>query len=89
MMDKKTVIEQTEKYYLPVFGRNQMVIDHGQGCHVWDNEGNEYVDCFAGIAVNSLGYNHPALVRLLLIRLKRLCTAPIFITLKFRLRLLK
>lgn len=62
-MDKKTVIEQTEKYYLPVFGRNQMVIDHGQGCHVWDNEGNEYVDCFAGIAVNSLGYNHPALVK--------------------------
>lgn len=62
-MDKKTVIAQTEKYYLPVFGRSQMVIDHGQGCHVWDNEGNEYVDCFAGIAVNSLGYNHPALVK--------------------------
>lgn len=63
IMDKKTVIEQTEKYYLPVFSRNKMVIDHGQGCHVWDNEGNEYVDCFAGIAVNSLGYNHPALVK--------------------------
>ena len=61
-MDKKTVIEQTEKYYLPVFGRKAMVVDHGQGCRLWDNEGNEYVDCFAGIAVNSLGYNHPALV---------------------------
>lgn len=61
-MDKKTVIEQTEKYYLPVFGRKAMVVDRGQGCRLWDNEGNEYVDCFAGIAVNSLGYNHPALV---------------------------
>lgn len=61
-MDKKTIIEQTEKYYLPVFGRKAMVVDHGQGCRLWDNEGNEYVDCFAGIAVNSLGYNHPALV---------------------------
>ena len=62
-MNKQTVIEQTEKYYLPVFGRYQMVMDHGQGCRVWDNEGNEYIDAFAGIAVNSLGYNHPVLVK--------------------------
>ena len=62
-MNKQTVIEQTEKYYLPVFGRYQMVMDHGQGCRVWDNEGREYIDAFAGIAVNSLGYNHPVLVK--------------------------
>ncbi len=62
-MDKKAIIEQTEKYYLPVFGRYQMVMELGQGCRVWDNEGNEYVDAFAGIAVNSLGYNHPVLVK--------------------------
>ncbi|MDY4920545.1 MAG: aspartate aminotransferase family protein [Phascolarctobacterium sp.] len=62
-MDKKTVIAETEKYYLPVFGRYQMVMDHGQGCKVYDNEGNEYIDAFAGIAVNSLGYNHPVLVK--------------------------
>lgn len=62
-MDKKTIIEETEKYYLPVFGRYQMVMELGQGCRVWDNEGNEYVDAFAGIAVNSLGYNHPVLVK--------------------------
>lgn len=62
-MDKKKIIEETEKYYLPVFGRYQMVMELGQGCRVWDNEGNEYVDAFAGIAVNSLGYNHPVLVK--------------------------
>lgn len=62
-MDKKTIIEETEKYYLPVFGRYPMVMELGQGCRVWDNEGNEYVDAFAGIAVNSLGYNHPVLVK--------------------------
>lgn len=62
-MNKKTIIEETEKYYLPVFGRYQMVMELGQGCRVWDNEGNEYVDAFAGIAVNSLGYNHPVLVK--------------------------
>lgn len=63
VMDKKTIIEETEKYYLPVFGRYPMVMELGQGCRVWDNEGNEYVDAFAGIAVNSLGYNHPVLVK--------------------------
>ena len=62
-MDKKTIIEETEKYYLPVFGRYPMVMELGQGCRVWDNEGNEYVDAFAGIAANSLGYNHPVLVK--------------------------
>ena len=62
-MDKKTIIEETEKYYLPVFGRYPMVMELGQGCRVWDNGGNEYVDAFAGIAVNSLGYNHPVLVK--------------------------
>lgn len=62
-MDKKTIIEETEKYYLPVFGRYQMVMELGQGCRVWDNDGNEYVDAFGGIAVNSLGYNHPVLVK--------------------------
>lgn len=62
-MDKKAILEETEKYYLPVFGRYPMVMELGQGCRVWDNEGNEYVDAFAGIAVNSLGYNHPVLVK--------------------------
>ena len=62
-MDQKTVIEDTEKYYLPVFGRNQIVLDHGKGCKLYDLEGKEYLDFLAGIAVNALGHAHPALVR--------------------------
>lgn len=61
-MDQKTVIEDTEKYYLPVFGRNQIVLDHGKGCKLYDMEGKEYLDFLAGIAVNALGHAHPALV---------------------------
>jgi acetylornithine/N-succinyldiaminopimelate aminotransferase len=34
----------------------------GEGCYVWDDEGTEYLDFLAGIAVNSLGHAHPAIV---------------------------
>lgn len=34
----------------------------GEGCFVWDSEGKRYLDFLAGIAVNSLGHAHPALV---------------------------
>lgn len=62
-MDQKTVIADTEQYYLPVFARNQIVLDHGKGCKLYDIEGKEYLDFLAGIAVNALGHAHPALVQ--------------------------
>lgn len=62
-MDYKNVIEDTEKYYLPVFGRYPLVIDHGKGCRLYDAEGNEYIDFLAGIAVNALGHAHPVMVK--------------------------
>jgi acetylornithine aminotransferase len=49
--------------HMHVFGKPLRVMDHGQGAHVWDVDGNEYLDFLAGIAVNSLGYAHPAWVR--------------------------
>ncbi|MCD0450701.1 acetylornithine transaminase [Actinocorallia sp. API 0066] len=39
-----------------------LVLERGEGRTVWDVEGNAYLDMFAGIAVSSLGHNHPALV---------------------------
>lgn len=49
-------------YYLPVFGKYPIVLKKGKGSKVWDIEGNEYLDAFAGISVNALGHNHPGLV---------------------------
>ena len=62
-MDAKTIIDQTEQYYLPVFGRYQLALTHGKGCKLYDADGNEYLDFLAGIAVNSLGHAHPALIK--------------------------
>jgi len=52
-----------KKQYLQTFGRFQVTLERGEGSHVWDIEGNEYIDALAGIAVNVLGHNHPNLVK--------------------------
>jgi acetylornithine aminotransferase/acetylornithine/N-succinyldiaminopimelate aminotransferase len=49
--------------YMPTFKRQPLVLVRGEGCYVWDDAGNRYLDLVAGIAVNVLGHAHPALVR--------------------------
>ena len=73
MIDRQEVIDTAEKYYLPVFGRQKLVLDHGRGAHVWDKNGREYLDFLAGIAVNSLGYAHPAQVKAIAEQAGKLC----------------
>ena len=51
-----------ERYYMPAFTRD-MAIVKGEGSKVWDADGNEYIDCVAGIAVCSTGHCHPAVVK--------------------------
>src|SRR5436190_4904548 len=41
------------------FGPPQRVLVRGEGCYVWDADGNRYLDLLAGIAVNALGHAHP------------------------------
>jgi len=47
---------------LGTYARAPFVLDHGQGCWVYDTDGNAYLDCVAGIAVNALGHADPALI---------------------------
>jgi acetylornithine aminotransferase len=44
------------------YGRLPVALSHGQGCRVWDTAGRAYLDALGGIAVNTLGHNHPILV---------------------------
>ncbi len=44
------------------FGPPRLVLTRGDGCHVWDDAGNRYLDLLGGIAVTALGHGHPALV---------------------------
>ena len=55
-------LERYEGSLLNLFGRPQLVLEHGDGAWVWDVDGRRYLDLVGGIAVNALGHNHPALV---------------------------
>ena len=47
------------------YARQPVAFVRGQGVWLWDEAGKKYLDALAGIAVNTLGHNHPRLVRAL------------------------
>jgi acetylornithine aminotransferase len=49
-------------HVMNTYGRLPIALSHGQGCRVWDVNGRQYLDALGGIAVNTLGHNHPRLV---------------------------
>ena len=64
--DTTSNAELGERYaasLMNTFGPPKLALVRGQGAHVWDADGKEYVDLLGGIAVNALGHAHPALVR--------------------------
>ena len=50
---------------LPTYARAPIALERGEGAHVFATDGRRYLDFGAGIAVNSLGHAHPALVKAL------------------------
>jgi acetylornithine/N-succinyldiaminopimelate aminotransferase len=54
------------------FGPPKLTLVRGEGAHVWDDQGNEYLDLLGGIAVNALGHGHPALVEAITTQLQTL-----------------
>jgi acetylornithine/N-succinyldiaminopimelate aminotransferase len=55
-------IEASSPHTMNTYGRLPIALSHGQGVRVWDVNGREYLDALAGIAVNTLGHNHPKFV---------------------------
>lgn len=49
-------------HVMNTYSRVPIALERGQGVRVWDVNGKEYLDALAGIAVNTLGHNHPRFV---------------------------
>jgi acetylornithine/N-succinyldiaminopimelate aminotransferase len=62
-MKNRDVAKLTENHVAHTYARYPIALVRGKGARVWDADGKEYLDFLAGIAVNSLGHCHPAVVR--------------------------
>src|ERR687890_2817109 len=60
----KAIIDKDAKFVSPSYTRDYpLVIARGEGAVVEDVDGNTFIDCAAGIAVNSTGVSHPEVVK--------------------------
>jgi acetylornithine/N-succinyldiaminopimelate aminotransferase len=53
------------EFVVPNYDRYDVVLVRGQGSRVWDEDGKEYLDFGAGIAVSTLGHAHPRIIEAL------------------------
>ena len=51
-----------EDAFLKAYGRYDIVLEKGEGVYLYDTKGNQYLDFYAGIGVNSFGHGYPAYV---------------------------
>jgi len=56
----EAIADLEHRYLMGTFKRLPVTFVRGEGVHVWDSDGKEYLDLVAGIAVNLLGHAHPA-----------------------------
>lgn len=59
-MTMQEYISEAEEALLHTYNRYQIVLDHGDGVHLYDMNGKEYLDFVSGIGVFALGYNNQA-----------------------------
>ncbi|MGF1537852.1 MAG: aspartate aminotransferase family protein [Elainellaceae cyanobacterium] len=68
----KTQPEQFDQVVMTTYARFPLTLERGEGCRVWDSEGQEYLDFVAGIATCTLGHAHPAMVEAVTQQIKTL-----------------
>ena len=54
-----------EKFLLPTYKRQPVIMTRGKGAYVFDGTGKKYLDFLGGIAVNALGHAHPRIVKVI------------------------
>jgi acetylornithine aminotransferase len=62
MGESEALRKRFEAAMMPNYGVPPLALARGEGCQVWDADGNRYLDLIAGIAVSALGHAHPAIV---------------------------
>ena len=64
-MSLKSVQRAEEKYILHTYDRHPVLLTHGKGAYLYDEDGEQYLDFLSGIGVMALGYSHPAITKVI------------------------
>lgn len=56
-------IEQESQLFFHTYKRLPLDVERGEGCYLFTTDGKRYLDMFSGLAVNALGYAHPAVIK--------------------------
>ena len=60
-MDTQEIIDLEHSYILQTYARPDFVLERGDGMHLFDTDGKQYLDFVSGLSVNALGYNNPTI----------------------------
>ena len=60
-MDTQEIIDLEHSYILQTYARPDFVLERGDGMHLFDTDGIQYLDFVSGLSVNALGYNNPTI----------------------------
>lgn len=71
-----TIQELEERYSTGVYNKREVTIVRGEGAHLWDEHGKEYIDCAAGMGVASLGHANPIVAEAIAAQARTLITCP-------------
>lgn len=75
-MTSTDTFKMEDNMMLPVFNKQKISIERGDGVYVYDEEGNKYLDFTAGWGVTSLGHAHPAILKALMVQGKKIIQNP-------------
>jgi predicted acetylornithine/succinylornithine family transaminase len=61
--DTPSLLADGKQFLIGNYGRLPVVMARGHGAHLWDSDGKQYLDLFAGFGGSILGHGHPDLIR--------------------------
>jgi len=62
MMNTETIIHDEDLFLIPTYKKLHLALVRGEGCYVWDADGNRYLDFYGGHCVTALGHCPPPVV---------------------------
>jgi LysW-gamma-L-lysine/LysW-L-ornithine aminotransferase len=74
--DRDQIIAWETDHESGTYGKQPIVLVRGEGAHIWDMDGTEYIDCIGGHGASNMGHAHPAVVKAVTEQAQRLFLAP-------------